>query len=206
VSSDFEMGGAIRAAASGAHQSLSAWLAKAARNRLRLESLGQAVGSWERTFGPRSEAEIEAAEHHCRSKARSLPAPTSAPAPTLSRRSACRAIDQPTSGVETVTTLSPPPPTSSTNDLNPYWVHNVLTSHLHGGWRFKSVSEGGLGTKLHAGPGPQSSGFQPPEQRFHHAPPTSDREFSLPNSPTWAQCLGRMCHSWRAERSRGSSD
>jgi hypothetical protein len=62
VSFDFELGGAILAAASGANQRVSAWLAKAARNRLRLEALGQAVGSWERTFGPRSEAEIEAGE------------------------------------------------------------------------------------------------------------------------------------------------
>jgi hypothetical protein len=62
VSFDLELGEAIRAAATGASQSVSAWLAQAARDRLRLEALGQAVATWERTFGRLSEAEIEAAE------------------------------------------------------------------------------------------------------------------------------------------------
>ena len=62
VSFDLELGEAIRAAAIGANQSVSAWLAQAARDRLRLEALGQAVASWERTFGPLSEAEIKAAD------------------------------------------------------------------------------------------------------------------------------------------------
>jgi len=34
----------------------------AARDRLRLEALGQAVASWEEQFGPLSDAELEAAE------------------------------------------------------------------------------------------------------------------------------------------------
>jgi len=62
VSFDLELGEAVRAAAGGASQSVSAWLAQAARDRLRLEALGQAVVSWEHTFGPLSEAEVEAAE------------------------------------------------------------------------------------------------------------------------------------------------
>jgi hypothetical protein len=62
VSFDLELGEAIRAGASSANQSVSAWLAQAARDRLRLEALGQAVASWERTFGPLSEAEIETAD------------------------------------------------------------------------------------------------------------------------------------------------
>jgi hypothetical protein len=62
VSFELELGEAIRAAASSANQSVSAWLAQAARDRLRLEALGQAVTSWERTFGPLSEAEIKAAD------------------------------------------------------------------------------------------------------------------------------------------------
>jgi hypothetical protein len=62
VSFDLELGEAIRTAASGANQSVSAWLAQAARDRLRLEALGQAVASWEGTFGPLSETEVEAAE------------------------------------------------------------------------------------------------------------------------------------------------
>jgi hypothetical protein len=41
VSFDLELGEAIRAAASDASQSVSAWLAQAARDRLRLEALGQ---------------------------------------------------------------------------------------------------------------------------------------------------------------------
>ena len=74
VSFDLELGEAIRAAASGANQSVSAWLAQAARDRLRLEALGQAVASWERTFGLLSEAEIEAADRLLKHDKRSAPA------------------------------------------------------------------------------------------------------------------------------------
>jgi hypothetical protein len=62
VSFDFELGGAIRAAGQRRQPKRLGLARKAARNRLRLEALEQAVGSWGRTFGPRSEAEIEAAE------------------------------------------------------------------------------------------------------------------------------------------------
>lgn len=58
VSFDLELGEAIRTSANHAHLSVSAWLADAARDRLRSEALGQAVASWEQEFGPLTEAEI----------------------------------------------------------------------------------------------------------------------------------------------------
>jgi hypothetical protein len=67
VSFDLELGAAIRASANDTHQSVSAWLAEAARDRLRLEALGQAVASWEQEFGPLTDAEIAEADrvlHH----------------------------------------------------------------------------------------------------------------------------------------------
>jgi hypothetical protein len=62
VSFDLELGEAIRAAATDGHQSVSAWLAEAARDRLRLEALGQAVSSWEQEFGSLTDAEIAEAD------------------------------------------------------------------------------------------------------------------------------------------------
>jgi len=62
VSFDLELGEAIRGAANEAHQSVSAWLAEAARDRLRLEALGQAVASWEQEFGPLTDAEVAEAD------------------------------------------------------------------------------------------------------------------------------------------------
>jgi hypothetical protein len=62
VSFDLELGKAIRSSAGGASQSVSAWLAEAARDRLRLEALGQAMTSWEDEFGPLRDAEIQAAD------------------------------------------------------------------------------------------------------------------------------------------------
>jgi hypothetical protein len=62
VSFDLELGEAIRTAAGAAHESVSAWLAQAARDRLRLEALGQAVASWEDKFGPLTDAELEGAD------------------------------------------------------------------------------------------------------------------------------------------------
>ena len=58
VSFDLELGEAIRASATTNSQSVSAWLADAARDRLRLEALGEAVSAWEQRFGPLTEAEI----------------------------------------------------------------------------------------------------------------------------------------------------
>lgn len=62
VSFDLELGEAIRASASDAGQNVSAWLADAARQRLRTEALGEAVADWEQRFGPLDEAEVGEAE------------------------------------------------------------------------------------------------------------------------------------------------
>ena len=62
VSFDLDLGGAIRASAGDAGQSVSAWLADAARDRLRLEALGQAVASWEEKFGLLTDSEVAEAE------------------------------------------------------------------------------------------------------------------------------------------------
>ncbi len=58
VSFDLELGESIRAGATASAQSVSAWLAQAARDRIRLEALGEAVASWEEAYGPLSEAEV----------------------------------------------------------------------------------------------------------------------------------------------------
>jgi len=63
VSFDLELREAIRASAAGAGQSVSAWLARAARDRLRLEALRDAVTAWEQEYGPLTEAEVTSAEH-----------------------------------------------------------------------------------------------------------------------------------------------
>lgn len=62
VSFDLELGEAIRVAAHDSGQSVSAWLAEAARDRLRLEALEQAVASWEQEFGPLTDTEIAHAD------------------------------------------------------------------------------------------------------------------------------------------------
>jgi hypothetical protein len=62
VSFDLELGEAIRESANDSRQSVSAWLAEAARDRLRLEALGDAVVSWEQEFGPLTDAEIVEAD------------------------------------------------------------------------------------------------------------------------------------------------
>lgn len=58
ASFDLKLGEAIRASAASAGQSVSAWLAEAARDRLRLEALADAVTAWEQEFGPLTEAEV----------------------------------------------------------------------------------------------------------------------------------------------------
>jgi hypothetical protein len=58
VSFDLELGEAIRSSAAGEGRSVSAWLAEAARDRLRLEALGDAVAGWEEQFGPLTDAEV----------------------------------------------------------------------------------------------------------------------------------------------------
>lgn len=62
VSFELALGEAVRASATDAGQSVSGWLAAAARDRLRLEALGQAVGAWERSYGALTEAEVAEAQ------------------------------------------------------------------------------------------------------------------------------------------------
>ena len=62
VSFALELGEAIRTSATRAGQSVSAWLGDAARDRLRLEALGEAVKAWEDQYGPLTEAEVAVAQ------------------------------------------------------------------------------------------------------------------------------------------------
>lgn len=62
VSFDLELGEAIRASAARGGQSVSAWLGGAARDRLRLEALGEAIAAWEERYGPLTETEVAKAE------------------------------------------------------------------------------------------------------------------------------------------------
>jgi hypothetical protein len=62
VSFDLELGEAIRTSATGGNQSVSAWLAEAARDRLRLEALGEAIAAWEEQFGALSDDEVAEAD------------------------------------------------------------------------------------------------------------------------------------------------
>lgn len=62
MSFDLDLGSAVRASAASSGQSVSAWLAGAARDRLRLEALGEAVTAWEEAYGPLSEAELAEAD------------------------------------------------------------------------------------------------------------------------------------------------
>lgn len=62
VSFDLALGEAIRTSAAERSQSVSAWLAEAARDRLRLEALGTAVSAWEKEFGALTDEEVASAE------------------------------------------------------------------------------------------------------------------------------------------------
>ena len=62
VSFELGLGEAIRTSAGAEGRSVSAWLAEAARDRLRLEALGDAVTAWEDEFGPLTAAEVAEAE------------------------------------------------------------------------------------------------------------------------------------------------
>jgi hypothetical protein len=62
VSFDLELGEAIRASAAEGNTSVSAWLAEAARDRLRLEALGGAITAWESEFGALTDAEVAEAD------------------------------------------------------------------------------------------------------------------------------------------------
>lgn len=62
VSFDLELGASIRTSAAAAGQTVSAWLAESARDRLRLAALREAVSAWEDQFGPLSDDELAAAD------------------------------------------------------------------------------------------------------------------------------------------------
>jgi len=62
VSFDLALGEEIRASATRSGQSVSAWLAESARDRLRLDALGDAVAAWGQEHGPLTEAEVADAE------------------------------------------------------------------------------------------------------------------------------------------------
>ena len=62
VSFDVELGEAIRSAAAGEGRSVSAWLADAAPDGLRLEALGADAAAWEGQFGPLTDAEVAGAD------------------------------------------------------------------------------------------------------------------------------------------------
>jgi hypothetical protein len=79
VSFDLELGEAIRRSAGQGGQSVSAWLADAARDRLRLQALGDAIATWEGEFGALTEAEVADAE-------RLLSRPVAAKQPARRRR------------------------------------------------------------------------------------------------------------------------
>ena len=71
VSFELELGQAIRDAAARSGMSVSAWLAEAARDRLRLAALDEAIGAWEEQYGALTDAEIEEAEEILESASRS---------------------------------------------------------------------------------------------------------------------------------------
>jgi len=58
VSFEVELGSDIRQAAEAEGKSVSAWLAAAARDRLRSEALGDAIREWERVYGEITEEEL----------------------------------------------------------------------------------------------------------------------------------------------------
>lgn len=62
VSFTLALGEAIRGSAGRSGQSISAWLAESAQDRLRLEALREAVAAWEAEFGPLAEEEVATAD------------------------------------------------------------------------------------------------------------------------------------------------
>jgi hypothetical protein len=62
VSFDLKLGAAIKKSAARSSLSVSAWLAEAARDRLRRQALGEAIETWETTHGTLTEAELADAE------------------------------------------------------------------------------------------------------------------------------------------------
>jgi len=70
VSFDLTLGAAIREAAERGDSSVSAWLAEAARDRLRNEALAVALRSWEAEFGSLTDEELDAADRQLTEAAR----------------------------------------------------------------------------------------------------------------------------------------
>jgi hypothetical protein len=62
VSFDLDLGRAIKMSAERRAQSVSAWLAEAARARLRREALADVVTAWEKQFGALGDEELKGAE------------------------------------------------------------------------------------------------------------------------------------------------
>ncbi|MHB8466976.1 MAG: hypothetical protein ACYDH6_12940 [Acidimicrobiales bacterium] len=58
VSFDLELGEQIKTSATRQGESVSAWLAAAARDRLRNQALGEAVDAWQKEFGRLTDAEM----------------------------------------------------------------------------------------------------------------------------------------------------
>ncbi len=61
ITMDAELGAAVRDAAGRSGMSVSAWLARAASDRLRNDLLGEALARWEAEDGPFTEEELDAA-------------------------------------------------------------------------------------------------------------------------------------------------
>ena len=62
ISLDAGLGAAVRQAAQRADKGLSAWLAEAARAKLRAEALGAFLDTWEREQGPLTVEELRRAK------------------------------------------------------------------------------------------------------------------------------------------------
>jgi hypothetical protein len=61
ITMEAELGAAVRDAAARSGMSVSAWLARAASDRLRNDLLGEALDRWEAEHGPFTEEELDAA-------------------------------------------------------------------------------------------------------------------------------------------------
>ena len=62
ISFDLDLGEAVRHSAEREGTTVSAWLARSARDRLRLEAMGDAILAWEKRFGALSVEELMAGD------------------------------------------------------------------------------------------------------------------------------------------------